>query len=1043
MNGDSFTITSNGIPDHNACAAPPRSTVEETDRTYTIPTKPEYKDGDPEDFAATNMGVVGFAMNGVPIFNPYDSSCCDAGLYELSAVDLCYAHPNGEGGQYHYHLWSDCLAPCTGDSALVGVALDGFPIYGPGINPDTGLVWSQSDMDACGGREDENGNYGYYVTVDFPYILQCYRGDTSNTTPSVRDGSCGLYGSECNYTGSQGGGGSGGGGKPTGGKPSGRRRRAGVDPTTAWIQEQLDFHGGEGPYFKAKFGLDTTGRSKRSVAALEAAIDEYMAGDAQINPGGALSKEIFLEHLAYECDACNGRRELITTCNSIRKDNCSGQCWEYGMEGVVGDVFDCEADAEVVPVDVTDEGDDGEDEEVEDEEVDEEEVDDEEVDDEEDDGEGPPEGGKPDGEKPEDDEEGDEDKPAISGDDGKWTKCDELEEVAGGFIECSKDMCSLTCADGSDPMGPSKTKCMKNADGSFSWNKDLGSCAGADEEEEDDGEGPPEGEKPDGEKPDGEKPEDEEVDEEDDGEGPPEGGKPDGEKPDDEKPEDEEDDGEGPSDDEKPNGEKPEDEEEGDKPEGPAPTGEDGKWQKCEELDGVMGGAIECAGDLCQLSCNDGSEVVDGASKTKCMKGKDGTFAWNKELGNCGMAVEDEEDDGEGPADDEKPDGEKPDGEKPEDEEDDGEGPLDDEKPDGEKPDDDKPEDDKPEDDEEGEKPEGEKPEGPAPVGEDGKWQKCEELDGVMGGTIECADDVCQLTCDDGSDVVDGSAKAKCIKNKDKTFSWNKDLGNCGMVMDDEEGPDGEKPDEEKPDGEKPDGEKPEDDEDKPEGEKPEAPEPTGEDGKWQKCDALDGVMGGAIECAVDTCVLTCDDGSDPEGSAKTKCIKNKDKTFTWNKELGNCGVEMADGEDDKPEDDKPEDDKPEDDKPEAPAPTGEDGKWQKCDALDGVVGGSIECAVDTCALTCDDGSDPEGSAKTKCIKNKDKTFTWNKDLGSCGAAADDTEDDKPEDDKPEEDEVDSENPGCKDVTGMITDDNLEATCKTNSGESLFNLHTI
>merc|ERR1712054_530863 len=211
------------------------------------------------------------------------------------------------------------------------------------------------------------------------------------------------------------------------------------------------------------------------------------------------------------------------------------------------------------------------------------------------------------------------------------------------------DMCSLSCADGSDPVGPSKAKCMKNADGSFSWNKDLGSCAGADEEEEDDGEGP--------------------------------------------------------SDDEKPDGEKPEDEEEGEKPEGPAPVGEDGKWQKCDELDGVMGGVIECAVDLCQLSCDDGSDVVDGASKTKCMKGKDGTFAWNKDLGNCGMTMEepeDEEDDGEGPSDDEKPDGEKPEDEKPEDDEEgekpEGPAPVgEDEKPDGEKP-----EDEKPEDDEEG-----------------------------------------------------------------------------------------------------------------------------------------------------------------------------------------------------------------------------------------------------------------------------------------------------------------------------------------------------
>merc|ERR1711990_1418297 len=184
------------------------------------------------------------------------------------------------------------------------------------------------------------------------------------------------------------------------------------------------------------------------------------------------------------------------------------------------------------------------------------------------------------------------------------------------------------------------------------------------------------------------------------GEGPSEDEKPDGEKP-----EDEEDDGEAPSDDEKPDGEKPEDGEEGDKPEGPAPTGEDGKWQKCEELDGVMGGAIECAVDLCQLSCDDGSEVVDGASKTKCMKGKDGTFAWNKELGNCGMTMEDEEDDDEGPSDDEKPDGEKPDGEKPdgekpEDEEDDGEGPSEDEKPDGEKPEDEEDDGEAPSDDE-------------------------------------------------------------------------------------------------------------------------------------------------------------------------------------------------------------------------------------------------------------------------------------------------------------------------------------------------------
>ena len=45
----------------------------------------------------------------------------------------------------------------------MGIAMDGYPIYGPGINPSTGQVWSQNDMDACGGQEIE-GKYAYYVT---------------------------------------------------------------------------------------------------------------------------------------------------------------------------------------------------------------------------------------------------------------------------------------------------------------------------------------------------------------------------------------------------------------------------------------------------------------------------------------------------------------------------------------------------------------------------------------------------------------------------------------------------------------------------------------------------------------------------------------------------------------------------------------------------------------------------------------------------------------------------------------------------------------
>ena len=46
-------------------------------------------------------------------------------------------------------------------------------------------------------------------------------------------------------------------------------------------------------------------RSKRSVDNLITAIDAYIADD------GPISKETFLKHLSYSCNACNGNRDLL------------------------------------------------------------------------------------------------------------------------------------------------------------------------------------------------------------------------------------------------------------------------------------------------------------------------------------------------------------------------------------------------------------------------------------------------------------------------------------------------------------------------------------------------------------------------------------------------------------------------------------------------------------------------------------------------------------------------------------------------------------
>jgi len=320
-NNENFLIfESVGIPDHNACAKPPKSTIGKSDYKFRIPREPKLK-GLNDSYRSNNMGEVGFGFNGVAIFNPYDRYCCDAGLYELSALDMCYAHPNGDrGSRYHYHVWSPCLSTCTGESELIGIALDGFPIYGPGINPDTGKVWSQSDMDLCGGRQDKNGKYAYYTTVDFPYMLQCYRGHTDQTENLVTgrfepQSNCGFFNENCAH-------------------PHLKVTDKNItDPTEQWIDRAFQVYSQiKQPHtYIEEHILRKAKRTRRSAAELERAIDEYLNGDGSRSP---LSKDDFLDNLLYDCNECNGGRDLVTSCNGMYTNSCTGakteEQWTWG-----------------------------------------------------------------------------------------------------------------------------------------------------------------------------------------------------------------------------------------------------------------------------------------------------------------------------------------------------------------------------------------------------------------------------------------------------------------------------------------------------------------------------------------------------------------------------------------------------------------------------------------------------------------------------------------------------------------------------------------
>ncbi|XP_078688892.1 uncharacterized protein LOC144920547 [Branchiostoma floridae x Branchiostoma belcheri] len=170
-NGRQLYVTSNGIPDHRTGPFPGPgnpNTIQEQSFMLKVRKTPVYADTP----GCLPMGPVGLAINGVPLYNPQSAQCEDAVIHER--FDSCHGHPDIPG-RYHYHQNPICAYVQEDGKAspLVGVAADGFPIYGP--VDETGRTLTSADLDECHGRE-VNGRYQYHITADYPYILGCFRG---------------------------------------------------------------------------------------------------------------------------------------------------------------------------------------------------------------------------------------------------------------------------------------------------------------------------------------------------------------------------------------------------------------------------------------------------------------------------------------------------------------------------------------------------------------------------------------------------------------------------------------------------------------------------------------------------------------------------------------------------------------------------------------------------------------------------------------------------------------------------------------------------
>jgi YHYH protein len=160
-------------------------------KAHTVDVKLPY---DPAKAASPHCisPVVGLADNGIPIDDGFDEDGNDAAALETQ--DICHGHPNQPNG-YHYHSLSPCILSkkALTHTTQVGWALDGFGIY---VEYNSrGQMLSTSDLDACHGRTsvvDWDGKmvrmYHYDATLDFPYLVGCYKGTPITSATGLQIG---------------------------------------------------------------------------------------------------------------------------------------------------------------------------------------------------------------------------------------------------------------------------------------------------------------------------------------------------------------------------------------------------------------------------------------------------------------------------------------------------------------------------------------------------------------------------------------------------------------------------------------------------------------------------------------------------------------------------------------------------------------------------------------------------------------------------------------------------------------------------------------
>lgn len=195
------TITSKDLPDHKSMYYNSDDALYED---YTEPDNVDFKKNPGEigeqsiEFKvprfpteasthdATPFGPMGVAINSVALFNQ-NAAGDDVIFDELNTFDQYEGHPAGE--TYHYHtepVWLTQYRENADNEELVGILLDGFPVYGTHEN---GVEIKNDDLDDYHGHfsatdDFPDGIYHYHITVEYPWINDGgFYGNTGTVTP--------------------------------------------------------------------------------------------------------------------------------------------------------------------------------------------------------------------------------------------------------------------------------------------------------------------------------------------------------------------------------------------------------------------------------------------------------------------------------------------------------------------------------------------------------------------------------------------------------------------------------------------------------------------------------------------------------------------------------------------------------------------------------------------------------------------------------------------------------------------------------------------